>query len=420
MARSTLSPRKPTTRGIGPIVTPVETVGSLTPAAEEPDLVRKFMRENPAGSLPDTPEESGDAVGEYTPDLTPPVVVPTPEEQISEDTPPPAEDAPAVEVPATPAAEPTPEAPVPATPATPAEPVAAAPEAPVAQPAAAVEAPRSYEPSEKIYLHESVEPWTREQIVAGLQERAQLQPKAQEADKFHSLFGFENYEKAEAEWKPVLEILKSDPGRTQILDSVLRADPGLLQYLSESAAYYNTLPADQRYPAQAAPAQAQAQPTSDPRMAQFDRTFRAMQKIAVDNRVKSEWQTVFNKYPYLQTDERARQALVARAGEMFQTDERNGKDPLEARGLLDAMNEQAVFLEAAGYAYGARMAANSPATAQVAAPAIGVPPANGTQGLLGSGGPTAGAPGRAPTKPKGFKGNPDQAVAAFLRDHPDN
>lgn len=372
------------------------------PTTNEPetDLVRKFMRENPVGTLP--PDEDaplGQPVVEAgtIPPTDPPTDAPA--------------DAPApTDAPATPPSEPTaPTAPPveaaksPAADAPAVTPPAAPATAPVA-PAATVEPKPSYDPGEKIYLHESVEPWTREQVLMALQERAALTPKAAETEQFRTLFG-NDYKTVESQWKPIIDSLRSDPDRLSAVDSVLQADPGLLQYLNEAVAYYQALPQDQRYQQQ--PSQpARTQPANDPRIAQYERTLRAMQKQMLDTRARNEWDSIYQRYPFLRTDEKARRALLARAGEMFASDESHGKDPLECRGLVDAMNENAVFLEAAGIAYAARTQAQP-------APA----PDPNASAMLSSSATTAATSSR-PSAPSGFRGNPDDAVAAFLKDYP--
>jgi len=399
--------------------------GALAPVQEELDIARKFMRENPKGSLPDAPEEvqgvgdvaivpaepfGADPIEPNAPDPVaafesenvapqpevPPVVAPETSAPVAADAKP---------------AETTPGA----TPASQAEATAPTPEAAAAA-APASEVKQTYDPSEKIYLHESVEPWTREQIVAALQDRAQMQPKAQEAEQFRSLLGAD-YAQAEQVWKPILETLRSQPERTAMLDSLLQADPGTLQYIRESLDYYRSLPADQRYPEQspgnaATSPHGNAIPATDPRFAQYDRALKSVQKQAINARVRSELETVYTKYPHLRTDEAARRALLTRAGEMFKADEAAGKDPLDARGLIDAMNESAVFLEATAIAYAARTA---PQAAPVVPQPVGVPA--GASAILGSGGPTSSAPSQ-PAKRTVYRGNPDDAVAAFLQDHP--
>lgn len=411
---STLSPRKQTTRGVGPIKSAGNEPGAISSVANEPDLVNKFLRDNPKGTLTDPPEEVEGGAVPFDDEGPPPER--DPESIVPPETP---ADAPA-DAPATPPTE-TPASDAVAAPAdAPAPQVAAAPPAPAdaapapAEPKPAVEAAPSYDAAEKINLLPGSDPWTREQIVAGLQERATLQPRAAEADKFRTLFGFD-YERAEHEWKPILDVLRNDPERTGVLDSVMRADPGLLQYLRESAAYYQTLPAEQRYAgsAPAAPANpaTPAARVADPRMERYDRTFAAMQRQLAQSRAHNEWESAYQRYPFLRNDERARAALSGRASEMFMADEKAGKDPMECRGLLDAMNEQAVFLEAMGIAH-----ANRTAPAPAAPPAAA--PANpGATAMLGSGG-AAPTPRVTSARPTGFRGDPDEAVAAFLRDHP--
>ena len=377
----------------------------------EKDLVRSFMRENPTGSLPDEPEEVRGADGEVRPDTfdaeQPQLALEAPE-KVEPATETPAEPT-AGEVPAVQSGEapPTPQAEVKPEPAK-AEKPAAEVKAEPAKPAAIAEP--SYDPGEKIHLLAGSEPWTREQVVLGLQERATLQPKAEEADKFRGLLGGD-YADAESRWKPVLEKLAANPQRTQLLEELLGTDdPALLDYMRQSAEFYKTqVPADQR----------PAQPTktaADPSMQRFERVASAMERQLINNRVQGEWAAINSEYPFVARNDKVRQALIGVASRMFTEDERAGKSPLECRGLIDAMNEQRVFLDTMRIA-----AANQHTISADVQPQA--PPASGAQALLPSNGPGAsGAARRSAPAREEYHGNPKDPyggdpVKAFLAKH---
>lgn len=396
--KNTLTPRSPLKTG-KPTVnqTPSGALDEVKPA-KEPDLVSKFMRDNPKGTLQDPVEERGDFVQEPL-GLEETPVEPTVETPVAE-TPP-------TEVPEAPIAEPqTQPEPIAAEPqaAKPAEPVA-----PVSEPAAVVptvEPKISYEPGEKIHLLEGSEPWTREQVISGLQERATLEPKAQERDHLLQVLNQPDVASVERTWKPIIEALQADPMRGTVADIVIKADPGLLDYLQRSAQFYNELPADQK----AAPAAQPQQPPADPRIDRMEKLFEMQTRQAIQTRAHTEWETVYQKYPSLRHNEKVRQVLYNAAGQLFTADERGGKSPLECRGLLDAMNDLAPVLEAA------EIVAQRAATPvqQAAPPAIEPQPGRGAEALLGSNGPgPSGARSSTPTTP--YKGN--DPVAAFMRDH---
>ena len=416
MAKNKLSKPAPSVPNGSAKVTAPQSPSAVEPLTDELNLVRKFTRENPKGSLADTPEEVAASTV-----LDPSAPIETSAAEPISDTPPPAEETPAVETPAEPAVE-TPAPTSETTPATPAKPAPAAPAATTetpATPAVATEPPKpSYAPDEKIDLLEGNEAWTRQQIVTRLQQFAEVQPKAAESERFRALFG-NDYETAEKNWKPILDSLRENPERAQVANEVLAADPGMLEYLRQSAQYWKSLTPEERGVAGGTTAAAAPSsiPQNDPRIEKYERTYKAMEKQVIDNRVRSEWGQVYEKYPFMRTDQKAREALTAAAGMLFSTDERAGKDPLECRGLLEAMSQNAVFLEAAAIAYDQRAQHGAPGSA-LPAPTIAAPPSPGVGlALLGSSGPgPSGQPAAAP--PKVYRGDPDSAVAAFINDHP--
>jgi hypothetical protein len=404
-----------------------------------PDLAKKFMRENPPGKLAD-PVEQRPEVAPSFPEANAPQTLfeqdhpATPAEPVAHADVPAApaatvdydgtpiatggETAPTVEAPPaegaapvvegeTPATE-TPQATAPTAEVKPAETPAAPAEA--AKPQAAAPTEPSYAPDEKIALVPGSEPWTREQIVARLQQSfTELEPKAKEAEQFRSLLGGD-YADAETRWKPVLERLAANPQRTQLLENLLATDdPGLLDYLQRSVEFYRTeIPATgASTPGQ--PAQV-AQLADDPRIARAESIARQMEGQLAVMRANNEKAQVYMQYPFLQHNEKARQAIFARATEMYAADEAAGKPLNERRGLLDAVRAEQVFLDTMG------IASRQAATAHPAA--IEPKPGVGAAALLPGTGPGAlGTTRQAP--PREYTGPPENAKAAFLHDYPE-
>lgn len=340
--------------------------------------------------------------------------------------PPIGEDGPVEEVPAVPAEEPVVEEP-PAEPAVEAPPaeepaVAPQPEAPAAPVEAPVEPapvpveakvepkPVVYDPNEKFALAPDVE-WTREQVIAGLQERQTLIPQAAEAKEFQKLFGFDNFEKTAAQWAPVLETLKTEPEKTAFFDQVLKANPREVQYLVESLTFFRSLTPEQRgdTPQTEAPKQPTFDPTSDPRVKEALDFVEASKRKSAEERGKTEWTNAISAYPFLTTDQVALQSLHALANALYNEDRAKGISDLEARGIAAAVELNKTL-------YDARMVVYNQQKNSVPAPAPPQPiPAAEVPAVLGSPGV---APNARPGKTKVYKGDPEDAVAAFVRDYP--
>lgn len=376
-----------------------------------PDLARKFMRENAAGSLPDPVEipegrtkpfvedipvaEGGETqaelfeAAESAKPSEPVAEAKTPEQSGGEAT---AESPGEVATPPTPQAEAKPAVEVPAQPVAAEKPVVAEP---------------SYAPEEKIHLLPGSEPWMREQIVTRLQEAEGWRTKAEETGKFEQLLGGD-YADAEARWKPTLEKLAANPARTAFLEQVLGVDdPAALDYLQRSLEFYNKeVPAEQR-----AAAQPQAKPSADEaKFKQYDASLKAMEETMMGYRLNSEKQILFSKFSVLNYDEAARKAVFDAAANLFATDAAAGKPATQRRGLLDAMQGLQVFLEAKQALYDAQ---NRPA------PVAEPDPRVGTQRLLSGTGPGAvGATRSAPSR-ESLNLPPDQAINKFLEDYPE-
>ena len=95
-------------------------------------------------------------------------------------------------------------------------------------PAEAAPVVRTYASDEKFALAAnpdgSANEWTREQIVAHVQEAVANRPKAAAADKFQQVFGMDA-DTAEREWRPVLERLATEPQTASLIEAVFGADP---------------------------------------------------------------------------------------------------------------------------------------------------------------------------------------------------
>lgn len=372
---------------------------------EGPDLARSFMQKHPQGSLPADPPD--DTPGS----LSAPVL---------ETAAPPVEEVPAVEAPETdsqgePVAPQSPEEVKPAAKVEAARAEAVEPK-PTDKPAepkveAKVEPVKpTYAPEEVLHLAEGAD-WTREQVVYALKERAELQPKAAEADKFGQLLGFKDYTTAEAQWKPVLDSLRSDPQKPPLVQAILDADADKLEYLAQSAAFYDTQVASgaverpaTKVPAQPAPDSIEARERAELRSFMDEQ-----RKNAAITRANTERTDALTRYPFLQTDGAAWDALLKTAVTLYNFDLKSGKPEWECRGLADAIAMNKPLLD------GRNIVA---AQERISPPPMAAPlsPNTEPQALLGSPGPTPS--GVRQTQPKAYTGDPDQAVSAFLEQYP--
>ena len=389
----------------------------VAPSGDGPDLARKFMHENPAGSLPDPVEIPEGRTKPFVEDIPVATGGETPQTLFeAAEGEKPDEAVGTTETPeqsgTTAAAEPAGEVAAPPTPQAeaekPAAPTAEQPKPAVAEtPAPAAPAAPSYDPAEEIHLLPGSEPWMREQIVTRLQEAETWRAKADEASKFETLLGGD-YADAEARWKPTLEKLAANPQRTAFLEQVLTVeDPAALDYLQRSLEFYNKeVPAEQR-----AAATPQARPSADEaKFRQYDTTLKAMEDQMMTYRITSEKQIISSKYPFLDRDAAARKALFDAAAQLFATDAQAGKPATQRRGLLDAEQQLRVFLEAK----------QSLDTAQQrpAPPRVEPQPGVGAQALLPGSGP--GAVGTTRSAPaREYTGPPDGAKSKFLEDYPE-
>lgn len=406
----TLTPRSPTTAGIGHI-TPNPGASAPNPFGKNDatDPVRAFMRDNPAGKIVDPPEEVvGGAApilddGEVPAELVDGLVGARPDDVavpvVTDAVTPPVEGAAAL----------TTEKPAVVPETKPAAAPAAAAPAVTEKPVAPVEQPKTYAADEKFTIREGVEPWTRAQIDAGLTQRAELIPRAAEADQFRTLFGYD-FAKAETEWKPVLEIMRSDPERTAFLDSALHAPKDELEYLRKSSEFYNSPEGrTMRGLSPEAPPKTEAQKLPTPPAAR-DARVDQLYAQAVKQRIGNELSGMYRQYPFMQTNLEARKAALAMADLLRDTDIKNGKAPLEARGLFDVLEMNKAAYDAMKIAYDAK---NAPV---VETPPVVEPNPNVDRASL----VTGGGPGPTvrPTPPPIYKGNPENAVAEFTKHFP--
>lgn len=381
-----------------------------------PSMVTKFQRENPVGKLVDPPEIAEGRDKPFAGDL--PVGGETPEaalqealgEQASVESPgePSTAEGAAAERPGEAAAPPTPTEPQgevkptePAQPSQPAQPTAEVkPAAPATPEIAKINREAKYE---LLPGHE----WTGEQILAGLQQRAELAPKAEEADKFRTLLGGD-YADAEGRWKPVLEKLQANPARTQFLEEVLATeDPAALDYLRRSLEFYK-----QEVPGAAQPTQpAAAQPvaTDNPEIQALRGNMQAMEDQLMSRRFNDEQREIHGQYTFLNHDEQAKKALYEAAANLFATDAAAGKPTLQRRGLVEAAAGLKVFLEAKQAVFDAQRRPSAPSEPD---------PRVGAQRLLPGSGPGAAGTAR-PAPPREYRGDPDKARDQFLQDYPD-
>lgn len=268
---------------------------------------------------------------------------------------------------------------------TPTEPKAVDTPVPVAKP--------SYDPNEKIGIADGVE-WTRGQVLAALQERAELQksaPKAAEADTFREVF-LEDAAAAKQHWTPIITALRENPQKQNLADVVVGADPTKVAYLAQCAQYYD------ENPPEGVPAAQPQKVASDPTLVKEVGELRAwreqqQQREAVD-RVNREVSEATRKYPFLAQDQGLMQDLILSAKAL------NMSDP--SKGILDALQAKASVYDAILIARGVK-----PAEAPVAVPTLAGPGAS----------PTGPKPAH-DSRPQKFP-DLDDGVEAWLRAHPE-
>ena len=389
-----MTPRQSTVQK--PVVGAVNNSLDLT-ADETKPLAADFLKDHPKGL---TPAEIAEAA--YEPEVidAPQDIVPPLDAPATEDAP--AE--PAAEKPIVEGEKPAVEAP--AAQAKPGEPAAPAAEVKPAVEAAAPAEPAKpvYDPAEKFALADGVE-WTREQVVAGLQERAELLPKAEAAKGYADLFKMD-LETAKKEWAPVLETLAKDPAKAQFMTAILNVDAAKLEYLIDSANFWDGKVAEGAIKPAAAPAAAAqpAQPAAlDPRVQEALNYVEQQKQRAGTERAEREWGTVLTKYPFLRSDNKVTEALLAQANALYEADRKAGKSDMEARGLIAAVEANAALLDA-----------RLTVMRHEQAPPVEPTPAAKPVAILG-------ATGAAPTVPSTrpgtghYRGDPQNAVAAFLK-----
>jgi hypothetical protein len=238
----------------------------------------------------------------------------------------------------------------------------------------------TFSPEDKIPLAEGVE-WTRAQVVAALQERAQLQPMKGEVDTFKSIFRC-TAEEAKQNWAPLMERLTKEPNTLGFIDDYL-ANPAKAEYLEQCSSFF-----DQNAPA-AQPTQTrgqrQQQPQQpDPVLAQQIKelqSWRAEQQRQSDQqRMQSDWAKCVEKYPMLATDQHLQADLKTTADALYFQAQAQGFPQGQNRPwFLDALALKASIYDALKLA---RTQQQQPAAPQVQVPALlGSPGAspNGTR-----------------------------------------
>lgn len=396
-----------------PVVAPSNSL-DLTDDADKAALASKFIAEHPKGLSAEEVAASEvdpaivDAPLEDAPSLEAVAAVETP----------PADAVAPVEAPPVEGAAPAVDAPVVEKPAA----------AVVAEPAAAVEptaAKPVYDPQEKFALAEGAE-WTREQVIQGLQERAELKPLAEQADGFRTLFNMD-LEAARKEWAPVLETLAKDPVRAKAMQDVfgaapaalgalglvLGADPAKIEYLIDSAQFWDQKVADgsikvPAQPAAATPAQpAAAAVPLDPRIKEALDYVEHQKAQAGSERAKREWSDVTTRYPFLLSDNAVRESLLTTANAMYQQDIAKGIPDLECRHMGAAVEANAALLDA-------RLTVmrhqQNPAPTP---PAVAAAPSGEPVAILGTSGAAPSVPSS--RRESVYRGDPDNAVKAFLK-----
>lgn len=285
------------------------------------------------------------------------------------------------------------------------KPTVEAPKEPVA---AAEPKPVVYDPNEKFGLAPGVD-WTREQVITRLQEYQALLPQVEEGKKYAELFQFPSYEKAAEQWSPVLKILREQPEKTQFFDAVLKADAAKVAYLADSAAFWDQkVAAGEITPPTVVEKPAPVDVSKDPQVAEALAYIAREKAKAGSARGQREWTDAFNAYPFLRTDNAAREVLMSLANALYNEDRAKGIDDLECRGIAAAV-------EANKALYDARMVVLSQQEKGAAAvPAASTTPTQ-PEPILGSTGP---APAARQPRAKIYKGDPEDAVAAFVKDYP--
>lgn len=380
MAKDKLSPL-PVGNGLVPMNDPGDAIpAALALPLDAPSPTEAWLAEHPTN--------------DFDPNAAPaPVTPPIPLDTTDEDETP---ETPAPEV--TPPVEgETPETPAPETPA-PVEgetPVVTPPVAAVPAVVAPVEPVKPvFAPTDEIALAEGVT-WTREQVVAALQERMTLTPFKEQAETFSKIFRMDA-KKAEEVWGPVVERITAEPALAKFIDGYMR-DPEKQEYLDQCAAYY-----DEAVPPVAQPVRApvaQLDPTVKRQLDELT-AFKAEREreIAVA-RFNNEVEQVKARYPFVVADPAMFNDLRETARYLY------AQDP--SKGMLDALALKAPLYDAVAIARATQQPLQNVTPAAPAVPA------------LPSSGAAPGASRPTPVRAKKFA-DTDEATAAWLAtDHPE-
>ncbi len=230
--------------------------------------------------------------------------------------------------------------------------------------AASVESlkPQTFSPEDKIPLAEGVE-WTRAQVVAALQERAQLQPMRGEVDTFKSIFRC-TAEEAKQNWAPLMERLTKEPHTLGFIDEYL-SNTAKAEYLEQCSTFFDqNAPAAQ--PIQARTQRQQQAQQPDPVLANQIKelqAWRAEQQRQNDQmRMQSDWSKCVERYPMLATDQHLQADLKTTADALyFQAQAQGFPQGRDRPWFLDALALKASIYDALKLA---RTQQQQPAAAQ--------------------------------------------------------
>jgi len=237
---------------------------------------------------------------------------------------------------------------------------AATPDATAAAAAAATPAPKTFEPTEKFALAEGVE-WTREQVVAGLQQRIAFQ---NETKAYRDAIGLAP-DVAARLLTPILQRLKSEPQTAAFVDAYL-ADPARAEYLGKCLKFYDdengaAAPTPPAQPTQ--PPAAQLDPQTRQTITELQAWKRDRDATDARDRFNRELTDAQTTYPVLATNRMLLQQVALFASNLAKSDPKLGLPDAVARmkDILEAVQAQANAAAASGASTAAPTAAPVPA-----------------------------------------------------------
>ncbi len=203
----------------------------------------------------------------------------------------------------------------------------------------------TFSPEDKIALAENVE-WTRAQVVAALQERAQLQPMRGEVDTFKSIFRC-TAEEAKQNWGPLMERLTKEPHTLGFIDEYL-SNTAKAEYLEQCSTFFDqNAPAAQPTQPRAQRQQQQADPVLVNQIKELQ-AWRAEQQHQNDQmRMQSDWSKCIERYPMLATDQHLQADLKTTADALyFQAQAQGFPQGRDRPWFLDALALKASIYDA--------------------------------------------------------------------------